>query len=463
MPARGGRVAGAAAALVVLGAVGLAARAALTVDNEPPSQGGARTLRAERVAVLPDRGILVAGVSMAARAADRSRDCEGTVTVLALDARGRVPRDFGTRGAAHVRASGNDCATAVNDLVRRPDGRLLVGATIAHPGTSALEDDSSQSGRVTRLTARGTRDPSFRDELRAFRVAVAADGSIFDDTGSRYLPDGDGDPRDERAPVRLAIEPVVVGAQAGGRKLFLGLAERASDRRIAVQRFDVRWRPDRTFGTDGVATADIAPGRIVDAAPEVQRVVPVRGGGVVAFGLGFLPRSYAFAIKFDRAGRLDRGFGDRGRLALGAAETEEIHDLAARPDGRLLALGSRGERSRRVFVAGYTAAGKPDLGFRARRTRGRGAAGRAARTRRAQSQPSQPGWRDQRRARRDDRRGGVSQPARRQRRAIDRVPAGPRRSAGPRLRPARRQARRSAGLTRRRRASRHRHHRRARA
>ncbi|MDQ3724223.1 MAG: hypothetical protein M3376_14430 [Actinomycetota bacterium] len=43
---------------------------------------------------------------------------------------------------------------------------------------------------------------------------------------------------------------------------------------------------------------------------------------------------------------------------------EEIHDLAARPDGSLVALGSLvGDRSRRLFVAGFTPGGERDPRF----------------------------------------------------------------------------------------------------
>ena len=177
-------------------------------------------------------------------------------------------------------------------------------------------------------------------------------------------PIGAADPRDDRGPVRVAIAPEIVGVQPAAKKLFMGRAQRANDRRIAVQRFAEDWRPDRTFGANGVATADIAPGVRVDSAPELRRVFAVPGG-VIAFGVAFHSRPYGFAVKFDRAGRLDRRFADRGRLVIGSsAGMEDVYDLAATASGSLVALGSSdGKRSQRLRVARFTRGGRLDTGF----------------------------------------------------------------------------------------------------
>jgi hypothetical protein len=76
-------------------------------------------------------------------------------------------------------------------------------------------------------------------------------------------------------------------------------------------------------------------------------------------------RSYAFAVKLDATGHLDRGFGDRGRIELGPpSATTDVHDLAVQPDGSLTAIGFSGpERGRGLFVARYNANGRPDRHF----------------------------------------------------------------------------------------------------
>ena len=181
-------------------------------------------------------------------------------------------------------------------------------------------------------------------------------------------PTATASPRDEQSRVPVAVDLAIdVAAQPDGKKLFLGLQDRANYRRLAVQRFDPAWQPDTAFGKDGTATADVAPGkRLEPAQPELQRVLPAPNGAVITFGLTFGPkRSYAFAIKFDAAGHLDRSFGDRGRVEIGPpTSSKEVYDLAAEPDGSLIAIGSSGpDRARRWFVARYNPNGKPDRRF----------------------------------------------------------------------------------------------------
>lgn len=95
-------------------------------------------------------------------------------------------------------------------------------------------------------------------------------------------------------------------------------------------------------------------------------MLPAPNGAVVAFGRTFGPRrASAFAIRFDAAGHLDRSFGDRGRVEIGPpTASKEVYDLAAQPDGSLIAIGSSGrDRARRWFVARYSPDGKPDRRF----------------------------------------------------------------------------------------------------
>jgi uncharacterized delta-60 repeat protein len=327
-----------------------------------------RVLRAESVAVLADGRVLIAGVSERKRGGEGSRSCDGELSVVRLHPNGRLDAGFGDGGRARIPAEGDDCVSAVDRLVQDPQARILVGTTVFNPGDSVLEDDSSQSGELRRLTALGRSDDTFKSELSGFRFAVAADGTIFDEYGGRYLSDGGHDPRDERTRVPVAVDlPVDVAAQPDGRKLFLGLQDRRNHRRLAVRRFDADWRPDETFGRRGIATADVAPGkRLEPVHPELQRILPAPAGAVIAFGMAFGPRhSYAFAIRFDASGRLDRGFGDGGRVEIGpAGARKEVYDVAVQPDGGLIAIGSAGsERARRWFVARYDTRGKPDRTF----------------------------------------------------------------------------------------------------
>lgn len=349
-------------------AIGVVLLAGGCGDGGAAGKQSRRVLHAESVSALADGHILIGGVSERRRGGEDSSGCDGELAVVRLDARGKLDTGFGDGGTARVRPDGKECVRSVNQLFQSPDGRTLVGATTFHPSDSVLEDDSSQSGGLTRLTSTGRVDTGFNDKFSGFRAAVSPDGSIFDESGKRYLPDGDRDPRDEQASVPVAVDLAVdVAAQPDGKKLLLGLQDRTNNRRLAAQRFDADWQPDKTFGKNGVTTADVAPGkRLEPTQPELERVLAAPNGAVIAFGTAIGPRRpYAFAIRFNAAGQLDRGFGVRGRVGLGPSNSStEVYDVAVQSDGSLVAIGSSGsERAPRWFVARYTPDGKPDRGF----------------------------------------------------------------------------------------------------
>jgi uncharacterized delta-60 repeat protein len=337
-------------------------------------------VRAETVSVLPDGHVLIGGVAERVRGGEGRRGCDGELAVIRLDARGRVDPGFGDRGWARARPDGKDCVASVYRLAQTPDGHTLVGSTIFHPSDWGMEDNSVRIGGLTRLAPDGTVDPGFRAlspgqrfraQISGFRFAVSPDGSIFDEHGRRYLSNGRDDPRDEdlNTVVGVAVDLAVdVAAQPDGKKLFLGLKERRNHRMLAVQRFDAEWHPDATFGTNGTVTADVAPGKRLDVSvhPRLQRVLPAPDGAVIAFGLAYeLERTSTFAIKFDAAGRLDRSFGERGRIEFErASPIDEMSDLAVEADGSLIAIGRSGpERARGLFVARHTPSGMPDRRF----------------------------------------------------------------------------------------------------
>jgi uncharacterized delta-60 repeat protein len=377
-----GRPARAVRAIVVLGVVLLAGGCGPSncarVGGAMATGTPAGDLRAESVLVLANGHVLIGGVSEPKLGGEERQGCDGELTVLRLDARGELDTGFGKGGAARLRPYGEGCVSSVDRLFQGRDGRTLVAMTIFEPSETVMEDTSSLTGDLVALTSDGHVDDSFKGEFEGGRFAVSPDGSIFSDLGARYLPNGDADPRDQRARIPVGdssrgvdiYDAVDVAAQRNGKKLFLGLqsrGNRASYRRLAIERFDSDGQPDMAFGNHGIATADVAPGkRLVKSLPELQRVLPASGGGMIAFGLAFGPkRSYAFAIKFDATGHLDRSFGDHGRVEIGPPTPDrEIYDLATAPDGNLMAIGSSGyDRASRLFVARYHLNGKPDRRF----------------------------------------------------------------------------------------------------
>lgn len=131
---------------------------------------------------------------------------------------------------------------------------------------------------------------------------------------------------------------------------------------IALARFTISGRLDRSFGDDGVATATL-PGRIGDAG---ARAVLVLGNGkILVTGLAYRKRTgfdaYLPVLRFLPDGRPDRQFGGDGivtlrHLGLGTAIGRVGHDyvisarsnrnavvLRMKPDGRLRqSFGKRG-------------------------------------------------------------------------------------------------------------------------
>ncbi len=358
------------ASIVVLAAALLAGGCDCATGDGGSGEGTGGRFRAERVALLADGRMLVGGVAERRAGGEGTSGCDGTAAIVQLDARGRPGARFGAGGSAEIRPDEGECTDSVTRLLVDAGGRTLVGSTVFRPSDPGLEDTATQRGDLRRLTASGRVDAGWQDGRSGFRFAVAPDGSSFDEQGSRRLPGGARDPRDETAPVRVRVDLAAdVAAQPGGGKLFLGLQDRANHRRLAVERFGADWRPDAGFGAGGVATADVAPGERLERVvqPELERVLPAPGGGVIAFGLAFGPRRpFAFAIRLDGTGRLDRAFGARGRLELGPPDrSREVYDVAVQADGSLVAIGSAGasERRRRWFVARYDARGRPDRRF----------------------------------------------------------------------------------------------------
>lgn len=209
------------------------------------------------------RGRLVA-VGYSQRTADT-----GLGLVLRLDADGRLDEGFGPGGVRYV---GGARGAALYDAVAEADGVVLAGGQ-NHAFATGLY------GLALRLRDDGTPDPAFQGG--ALRV-------------------------DEEAAVYSAIEPVAGGyALAGWSRL---------DRAARVLRLDRAGAMVAGFGDGGVARhtgpALLARGLVV--APDGGYVVGgARDGTSPPFGLGLQ--------RFDRDGRPDERFGDRGTLA-GASE-----------------------------------------------------------------------------------------------------------------------------------------------
>jgi uncharacterized delta-60 repeat protein len=214
---------------------------------------------------------------------------------------GSLDPTFGRRGkVAFGFGWGNDGAS---DLVVLPDGRILL------VGFALVEDHFEWA--LARLTADGALDPTFGGE-----------GRITMDLGAD-----------------LVASSVVL--QTGGMPVVGGSA----DEGMTLVRLLPNGAPDPSFGDGGFA---VAP-------PEVFDGVLIRGGGLLALGLGDSvvalgngfaePDSYVALARFLEDGSLDASFGGDGGVAY-ATNRWDARGVAVRADGRILTAGFGYERLR---------------------------------------------------------------------------------------------------------------------
>jgi uncharacterized delta-60 repeat protein len=198
-----------------------------------------------------------------------------------------------------------------------PDGKILVAGSGSPPG-----DPGNSDGAVRRLLPDGRPDPSFGN-----------DGTALIDFGGRY---------DGAVSVALAADGDVL---VGGSKQTYAESRGGSDATPAVGRLLPNGGVDRSFGNDGK--------RVLDGGFEsgVLSLAPLRGGGIVAEGGGYL----GIAVwKLTPAGRMNPNFGKHGALNLekGRGHKERygweeelswVDRVGVLPSGKLLlaATGSR--------------------------------------------------------------------------------------------------------------------------
>ena len=268
---------------------------------------------------------------------------------------GRVLTDLGT---------GDDRARAV---AAADDGTLVVAGTV------------SGGAAVARYRPDGSLDPafgnggrvvaSFARELHA--VDVYPDGRILaagidastKQLLARFNPDGTLD--------ATFADGGVARHQLGGGGPLLGV-ERMDDGRIAVAgmsnydgqdgavvaRFTDAGAPDPTFGNAGSGhTRHVIGGGLNFATglavlPDGGIAISRKGGGDVA------------VTRFTAAGQPDAAFGANGTVTTdlggGGADGDEVADVVALPDGRLLVAGDAGNL---VAFVRYLPDGSPDPTF----------------------------------------------------------------------------------------------------
>jgi uncharacterized delta-60 repeat protein len=221
---------------------------------------------------------------------------------------GSLDSSFGEGG--HLDRNGGGVAVA-------PDGRILVAGFGSPPGEPGNSDAA-----VTRLLPDGRPDPSFGNG-----------GTALIDFGGRY--DGAGT-------VAVAANGDIL---VGGDEQTIAESRGLSDATPAVGRLLPNGAVDRSFGNDGK--------RVLQGGFEsgVLDIAPLRGGGLVAEGEGYL----GIAVwKLTSSGQMNANFGKHGALNLegGRGKKERygweeelswVDRVGVLPSGKLLlaATGSR--------------------------------------------------------------------------------------------------------------------------
>jgi uncharacterized delta-60 repeat protein len=277
---------------------------------------------------------------------------------------GSVP---GTASAATLFAQPDGrLVVAGSSAVSLPDGTPGKESNFAAARYLANGDLDSSFGAHGRVVTYFGDDPAASD-AHATAAATTADqgliiaGRVGQATGvARYEPDGSLDPGfgdGGRLLVPSFPTPAAVAVGPNGNVILAGERSARSPlehNRIAIARLGPDGSPDRTFGRSG--EVDIKPRRIFPAT----LLVDPRGSIVVAGGRGLL--------RLRPDGRFDRSFGHRGIAPAPLSRLSSLAGALQDPTGRLTAFGSFAFRKRGRTLSGtavirYRSNGKLDRAY----------------------------------------------------------------------------------------------------
>ncbi|MEV4709402.1 delta-60 repeat domain-containing protein [Actinoplanes sp. NPDC049316] len=235
---------------------------------------------------------------------------------------------------------------------------LLSAAMTGTPAVAATPDD------LTVLTDFGGQD-------LAYAMAVQADGKVvsagltstdgeYRVAMARHDPDGSLDATfgaggkvvtdigDHRYSLVRALS-----LQSDGKIVAAGATDQDGRTVLALLRYNVDGRLDATFGTGGVALADVGG--------QAYGVTMQPDGKIVAAGSA---DADSVLVRYDAAGRPDRTFGAGGVVSTDLGGADETRAVAVQPDGRIVTTGVAQVRADTDFAtARYTTDGALDTSF----------------------------------------------------------------------------------------------------
>ena len=234
------------------------------------------------------------------------------------------------------------------------DRIVVAGSTLAaHPDVALarftpggrLDTTFGQAGKV--VTDLGANDYAFDVAIQddggivvvGERRAAASDRFIV----QRYRPNGTLDPRFAEAGTALTgfgrrfQGATAVAITPGGRIVVAGWTSNGITSRSALARYLADGRLDRSFGDDGRLTVDVSP-----SAEQFTDVVIQPDGRIVAVGWAEVSLVPVFsAVRCAADGRLDPGFARDGIARVDVAPgADRGRAVALQADGKLVLVGS---------------------------------------------------------------------------------------------------------------------------
>lgn len=321
---------------------------------------------ARAVVVQPDGKIVVGGDAVWA-------DTGSDFTMVRYNSDGSLDPSFGTGGIARSHLPGNERGL---DLTFQPDGKLIMAGNTSpdqHITLMRFNDDGTLDAGFGSGGVTGT---NFGTYSFASAVAIRPDGkivvggSIAGSNASFAIAQFNADGSPDRSYAFGSRNATEFGAfeevadmilQPDGKVVLAGFIRYPNGQSdIFLARYQLNGILDPSFGTNGSVTTSI---RAIDQlfALDLQPDGKLVGTGFTRESGG--PRDY-FLVRYASSGMLDSGFGTGGIVIGGTGGIfTEGHDLVVQPDGRIV-VGGRSSGSRKDFaLARHLADGSLDPEF----------------------------------------------------------------------------------------------------
>lgn len=257
------------------------------------------------LAVQPDGRIVAAGVTYDDKASLRPH---GDFMVVRYSPQGELDPSFGVGGMVTTNFQGESYDEPYA-VVLQPDGRILLGGT-SNTGGGAGRIFGADNLALARYLPNGLIDSSFGEG-----------GVVVVDAGSM-----------QESIRALALDPdgaIVAAGRTSG--------EKRGD--LLVARFLSNGAVDPSFGA---SPAGLSINDLGTAEEGLTSVVLTPDGAIVAGGVvAPRPNGDLAVVRYDHRGQLDRTFGQNGLATADFGERDDrVRAVALQPDGKVVAVGS---------------------------------------------------------------------------------------------------------------------------